>query len=112
MAKCHPGFWGGIFSNFGERMEGLQNSGWWLLFLSTAIFHSIFGLFNYIFFNKNIELLKWHPILTPTIGAKTLFMGAKTLFRVAKWHLTPLFWQLPLELLLNLCKIITLLRKI
>ena len=51
------------------------------------------------FLIKNIELLKWHPILTPTIGAKTLFMGAKTLIRVAKWHLAPLFWQLPLELL-------------
>ena len=24
MVKCHPGFWGGIFSNFGERMERLQ----------------------------------------------------------------------------------------
>ena len=89
-------------------MEGLQNSSWWLLFLSTAIFHSIFGLFNYIFLIKNIELLKWHPILTPIIGAKTLFMGAKTLFmgaktlfRVAKWHLAPLFWQLPLELVLK-----------
>ena len=54
-----------------------------------------------IFFNKkNIKLLKWHPILTPTIGTKTLFMDAKTLFRVTKWHLAPLFWKLPLELLL------------
>ena len=41
-----------------ERIEGLQNSGWWLLFISTAIFHFIFGLFNYIFLIKNIELLK------------------------------------------------------
>ena len=49
MVKCHPVFWGGIFGNFGERMEGLQNSGWWLLIISTAIFHYIFGLFNYIF---------------------------------------------------------------
>ena len=66
VAKCHPGFWGGIFSNFGERMERLQNSGWWLLFLSTVIFKvlnsvsvaisdwiskrniSCFGLFRYI----------------------------------------------------------------
>ena len=48
-AKCHPGFWGGIFGNFGERIERLQNSGWWLLFLSMAIFHPIFGKFNYIF---------------------------------------------------------------
>ena len=61
MVKYHLGFWGGIFDNFEERMEGgifdnfeermegLQNSGWWLLFFSTAIFHFIFGLFNYIF---------------------------------------------------------------
>ena len=49
VAKCHLGFWGGIFGKFGERMERLQNSGWWLLFLSTAIFHPIFGKFNYIF---------------------------------------------------------------
>ena len=40
MAKCHPEFWGGIFGNFEERIEGLQNSGWWLLFLLTAIFLS------------------------------------------------------------------------
>ena len=39
-------------------MEKLQNSGWWLLFLSTAIFHPIFGKFNYIFLIKNIELFK------------------------------------------------------
>ena len=91
MAKCHPGFWGGIFGTFGERMEELQNSGWWLLFISMAIFNSIFGLFNYIFLIKNIKLLKWHPILTPTIRAKTLFMDAKKLFKVAKWHLAPLF---------------------
>ena len=37
-----------------------------------------------IFFNKSIKLLKWHPNLAPTIGAKTLFSGAKTLFKVAK----------------------------
>ena len=49
MVKYHSRFWDDIFDNFGERMEGLQNSGWWLLFLSTAIFHSIFSLFNYIF---------------------------------------------------------------
>ena len=49
VAKCHPEFWGGIFDNFGERIEMLQNSGWWLLFLSTAIFPPIFGKFNYIF---------------------------------------------------------------
>ena len=49
MTKCHPGFWGDIFGNFGEIMEGLQNNDLWLMFLSTAIFHSIFGLFNYIF---------------------------------------------------------------
>ena len=47
--KCHPGFLGGIFGNFGERMDKLQNSGWWLLYLSTAIFHPIFDKFNYIF---------------------------------------------------------------
>ena len=45
----HPGFWGDIFDNFGERMERLQNSGWWLLLFSTAKFHPIFGKFNYIF---------------------------------------------------------------
>ena len=39
-------------------MERLQNSGLWLLFLSTAIFHPIFDKFNYIFLIKNIELLK------------------------------------------------------
>ena len=27
VAKCHPGFWGGIFGNFGKRIEKLQNSG-------------------------------------------------------------------------------------
>ena len=48
-AKCHPGFWGGIFCNFGERMERLQNNGWWQLFFSTVIFHPIFGKFNFIF---------------------------------------------------------------
>ena len=58
MVKYHPGFWGSIFDNFGERIEGLQNSDWGLLFISTAIFHFIFGLFNYIFLIKNIELLK------------------------------------------------------
>ena len=51
--KCNLGFCGGIFCNFGERIERLQNSGWWLLFLSTAIFHPIFDKFNYIF-NKKI----------------------------------------------------------
>ena len=56
--KCHPGFWGGIFDNFRERIERLQNSGLWLLFLSTAIFHPIFDKFNYILLIKNIELLK------------------------------------------------------
>ena len=49
MAKCHPGFWGGIFDNFKKRMERLQNNDWWLLFLLTVIFHLIFGKFNYIF---------------------------------------------------------------
>ena len=49
VAKCHPKFWGGIFDNLGERMERLQNSSWWLLFLSTVIFHPIFDKFNYIF---------------------------------------------------------------
>ena len=49
VAKCHPRFWGGIFDNFEERIERLQNSGWWLLFLSMAIFYHIFGKFNYIF---------------------------------------------------------------
>ena len=40
---------GGIFDNFVKRNERLQNSGWWLLFLSMAIFYPIFGKFNYIF---------------------------------------------------------------
>ena len=38
-----------IFDNFEERIERLQNSGWWLLFISMAIFHPIFCMFNYIF---------------------------------------------------------------
>ena len=49
VVKYHPEFCGDIFSNFGERMKRLQNSGWWLLFLLTVIFHPIFGMFNYIF---------------------------------------------------------------
>ena len=56
--KCHSGFWGDIFGNFEERIERLQNSDWWLRFLSTVIFHPIFGKFNYIFLIINIELLK------------------------------------------------------
>ena len=48
-AKMPSRVLGGIFDNFGERMERLQNSGWWLLYLSTAIFHPIFDKFNYIF---------------------------------------------------------------
>ena len=39
---------------------------------------------SYLTSLRNIELLKWHPILAPTIGAKTLLRGAKTLFRVVK----------------------------
>ena len=35
MAKCYPEFWGGIFDNFREIIEKLQNSDWWLLFIST-----------------------------------------------------------------------------
>ena len=49
MIKYHSGFWGDIFGNFRERMERLQNNGWWLLYLLTVIFHPIFGKFNYIF---------------------------------------------------------------
>ena len=49
VVKCHSGFWGDIFGNFGKRIERLQNSGWWLLFLSTAIFYPMFDKFNYIF---------------------------------------------------------------
>ena len=40
---------GYIFDNFIKIMEMLQNNGWWLLFLSTTIFHPIFDKFNYIF---------------------------------------------------------------
>ena len=47
--KCNPGLWGDIFGNFREIMERLQNSGWWLLFLSMTIFYLIFDKFNYIF---------------------------------------------------------------
>ena len=49
MAKYHPGFWDDIFDNFEEKIGRLQNNGWWLLYISTAIFHSIFDKFNYIF---------------------------------------------------------------
>ena len=49
MIKCHLGFWNDIFDNFEERIERLQNNGWWLLFLSIAISHPIFDKFNYIF---------------------------------------------------------------
>ena len=49
VVKCHSGFWDDIFNNFDERRKRLQNNGWWLLFLSTAIFHLIFRKFNYIF---------------------------------------------------------------
>ena len=38
------------------------------------------------------------PILAPIIEAKTLFKGVKTLFKIVKWHLTPYFLQLPLQL--------------
>ena len=58
VAKCHTRFWGGIFDNFGEIIKRLQNNDWWLLFLSTAIFHPIFDKISYIFLIKNIELLK------------------------------------------------------
>ena len=91
VAKCHPRFLGDIFGNFGKRIERLQNSSWCYCSSQRVYFHSIFGKFNYIFLIRNIELLKWHPILAPIIGAKTLIRGAKTLFRVAKWHLAPHF---------------------
>ena len=42
VAKCHPEFLGDIFDNFEEIIERLQNSHWWLLFLSTVIFHPNF----------------------------------------------------------------------
>ena len=54
-------------------------------FCSSQQLYSILYLTSLIIFLiKNIKLLKWHPNLAPTIGAKTLFSGTKTLFRVAK----------------------------
>ena len=74
--KYHPGFWGGIFDNFEERIERLEQLQWELLKMGAKCH----------FATLNSILAPLNSVLAPMVGVKMGCHFNNSIFLIKKYN--------------------------